>query len=126
VREPRYQLSGRVALITGPARGIGAETARQLAARGMKLGRAGLEAERREALAADLPAETATFECDVTDWDALGAAVDGTVAKLGGIDVVIANAASWTPTWCARTRRTRSSPPSRSPIHACRSADRRR
>lgn len=99
MREPRYRLSGRVALITGPARGIGAETARQLAARGMKLGLAGLEAERIENLAADLPAETATFECDVTDWDALGAAVDGTVAKLGGIDVVIANAgiAPWGP-----------------------------
>jgi NAD(P)-dependent dehydrogenase (short-subunit alcohol dehydrogenase family) len=99
VAEPRYQLSGRVALITGPARGIGAETARQLAARGMRLGLAGLEPEGIEALAADLPTETATFECDVTDWDALHAAVAGTVAKLGGIDVVVANAgiAPWGP-----------------------------
>ena len=97
--EPRYQLSGRVALITGPARGIGAETARQLAAKGMKLGLAGLEPERIEALAADLPVETAWFECDVTDWDALRAAVSGTAEKLGGIDVVIANAgiAPWGP-----------------------------
>ena len=97
--EPRYQLSGRVALITGPARGIGAETARQLAAKGMKLGLAGLEPEGIDTLAADLPTETATFECDVTDWDALGAAVAGTVAKLGGIDVVVANAgiAPWGP-----------------------------
>ncbi|HEX3317674.1 MAG TPA: SDR family oxidoreductase [Solirubrobacteraceae bacterium] len=97
--EPRYQLSGRVALITGPARGIGAETARQLAAKGMKLALAGLEPERLEPLAAELPTETAWFECDVTDWDALRAAVDGTVEKLGGIDVVIANAgiAPWGP-----------------------------
>ena len=80
--EPRYQLSGRVALITGPARGIGAETARQLAAKGMKLGLAGLEPERIEALAAELPTDTATFECDVTDWDALRAAVAGTVEQL--------------------------------------------
>jgi NAD(P)-dependent dehydrogenase (short-subunit alcohol dehydrogenase family) len=99
VAAPRYQLAGRVALITGPARGIGAETARQLAARGMKLGLAGLEPERLQALADELPAETAWFECDVTDWDALRAAVDGTAQKLGGIDVVIANAgiAPWGP-----------------------------
>jgi NAD(P)-dependent dehydrogenase (short-subunit alcohol dehydrogenase family) len=99
VAEPRYQLSGRVALITGPARGIGAETARQLAAKGMKLGLAGLEPERIEALAADLPVDTAWFECDVTDWDALRTAVSGTADKLGGIDVVIANAgiAPWGP-----------------------------
>jgi NAD(P)-dependent dehydrogenase (short-subunit alcohol dehydrogenase family) len=58
----------------------------------MKLGLAGLEPERIEALAAELPVETATFECDVTDWDALNAAVSGTVEQLGGIDVVVANA----------------------------------
>jgi NAD(P)-dependent dehydrogenase (short-subunit alcohol dehydrogenase family) len=90
--EPRYQLRDRVALITGPARGIGAETARQLAARGMRLGLVGLEPERLEVLAQELPTETAWFECDVTDWDALRTAVDGTAERLGGIDVVIANA----------------------------------
>src|SRR4051794_35240559 len=65
----------------------------------MKLGLAGLEPERIQALAAELPTDTATFECDVTDWDALRAAVAGTVEQLGGIDVVIANAgiAPWGP-----------------------------
>jgi NAD(P)-dependent dehydrogenase (short-subunit alcohol dehydrogenase family) len=90
--EPRYQLRDRVALITGPARGIGAETARQLAAKGMRLGLVGLEPERLEELAQELPVDTAWFECDVTDWDALRAAVGGTVERLGGIDVVVANA----------------------------------
>jgi NAD(P)-dependent dehydrogenase (short-subunit alcohol dehydrogenase family) len=99
VAEPRYQLAGRVALITGPARGIGAETARQLAAKGMKLGLAGLEPERIATLAQELPTETAQFECDVTDWDQLRTAVAGTVEQLGGIDVVVANAgiAPWGP-----------------------------
>ena len=32
------------------------------------------------------------FECDVTDWDQVDAAVEGTVEGLGGIDVVVANA----------------------------------
>jgi NAD(P)-dependent dehydrogenase (short-subunit alcohol dehydrogenase family) len=90
--EARYQLRDRVALITGPARGIGAETARQLAARGMRLGLVGLEPERLEVLDRDLPTETAWFECDVTDWDALRGAVDGVAERLGGVDVVIANA----------------------------------
>jgi NAD(P)-dependent dehydrogenase (short-subunit alcohol dehydrogenase family) len=92
VAQPRYQLRDRVALITGPARGIGAETARQLAAKGMKLSLVGLEPERLEALAEELPTETAWFECDVTDWSALEAAAAGTVERFGGIDVVIANA----------------------------------
>ena len=116
--EPRYQLSGRVALITGPARGIGAETARQLAAKGMKLGLAGLEPERIQALAAELPTDTATFECDVTDWNALRAAVAGTVEQLGGIDVVIANAgiAPWGRSAPSSPRRSR--PRSRSTCSA--------
>src|SRR3954464_6828715 len=65
----------------------------------MKLGLAGLEPEGIKALTQELPTETAAFECDVTDWDQLRAAVSGTVEKLGGIDVVIANAgiAPWGP-----------------------------
>jgi NAD(P)-dependent dehydrogenase (short-subunit alcohol dehydrogenase family) len=85
-------VSGQVVLITGPARGIGAETARQLAARGARLSLVGLEPELLAALAAELGAGHVWFECDVTDQAALGRAVAGTVAAFGRIDVVIANA----------------------------------
>ena len=88
----RYEINGKVVLITGPARGIGAETARQLAARGARLSLVGLEPELLAALAAELGGGHVWFECDVTDQTALERAVAGTAEALGGIDVVIANA----------------------------------
>jgi hypothetical protein len=87
-----YQLRGKVVLVTGPARGIGAETARQLAARGARLSLVGLEPELLAALASELGSGHVWFECDVTDQAALERAVAGTIEALGGIDVVIANA----------------------------------
>lgn len=85
-------LSGKVILVTGPARGIGAETARRLAARGATLSLVGREPERLAALAAELGPGHAWHECDVTDQAGLERAVAGTVEALGGIDVVVANA----------------------------------
>jgi NAD(P)-dependent dehydrogenase (short-subunit alcohol dehydrogenase family) len=78
--------------ITGAARGIGAATAERLHARGDNVALVGLEPERLEALAARLGERAAFFEADVTDRDALDAAVAGTVEHFGGIDVAIANA----------------------------------
>ncbi len=88
----RYNVAGKVVLITGPARGIGAETARRLAAHGARLSLVGLEPELLKALAAELGGGHVWFECDVTDQRALERAVAGTVEASGGIDVVIANA----------------------------------
>ena len=81
----------RVAVVTGAARGIGAESARRLAARGARLSLVGLEPELLEQVAAEC-GDAAWFEADVTDREALQAAVDGTVERFGGIDVVMANA----------------------------------
>jgi hypothetical protein len=86
------QLSGRVVLITGAARGIGAATARAAAARGARLALLGLEPDLLAALAAELGPGHAWFPCDVTDQAAVDRAVAGTVEALGGIDVVVANA----------------------------------
>ena len=87
-----YPLSGKVVLITGPARGIGAETARRLAARGARLSLVGMEPERLAALAGELGTGHGWWECDVTDQGAIDRAVAGTVRTMGGIDVVVANA----------------------------------
>jgi NAD(P)-dependent dehydrogenase (short-subunit alcohol dehydrogenase family) len=87
-------ISGQSILITGAAHGIGAETARRLAARGARVALVGLG--DLGAVAADCPGSI-TFEADVTDRDALDAAVSGTVEAFGGIDTVFANAGIGAP-----------------------------
>jgi NAD(P)-dependent dehydrogenase (short-subunit alcohol dehydrogenase family) len=89
---PPYDVKGRTVFVTGAARGIGAETARRLHAKGANVALVGLEPERLQALAAELGERAMTFEADVTDFDALQRAVSATVERFGGIDVGIANA----------------------------------
>jgi NAD(P)-dependent dehydrogenase (short-subunit alcohol dehydrogenase family) len=86
------ELRGRTVLVTGAARGIGAESARRLAARGAKVSLVGLEPDELERVAKQCGQEAAWFEADVTDADTLERAVEGTVERFGGIDCVIANA----------------------------------
>ena len=88
----RFDVAGRTVLVTGAARGIGAESARRLHAAGANVSLVGLEPEKLAALAEQLGPRAAWFEADVTDYDALVAAVDGTLATFGRIDVAIANA----------------------------------
>src|SRR5829696_26368 len=83
---------GKTVLITGAARGLGAETARRVAARGASVALVGLEPEELERVAAQCGVNAAWFECDVTDTEALERAVRGAVERFGGIDVVMANA----------------------------------
>jgi NAD(P)-dependent dehydrogenase (short-subunit alcohol dehydrogenase family) len=85
-------LSGKVVLITGAARGIGAETARQAKARGARLALVGLEPERLQALQRELGDGHAWAECDVTNQGSLERAVATCVDALGALDVVVANA----------------------------------
>src|SRR5690348_11184796 len=85
-------LAGKVVVVTGAARGIGAETARAAAAGGARVALLGLEPQLLAAVAGELGPEHVWFACDVTDQRALDRAVAGVVAALGGIDVVVANA----------------------------------
>ena len=87
-----WDLRGKTVLITGAARGIGAETARRAAAAGANVALVGLEPEELERVAAQCGSNAAAFECDVTDWDARERAVEGAVERFGGSDVVMANA----------------------------------
>ena len=94
--------AGKSILITGAAHGIGAETARRLAARGARVALVGLGPEELERVAAQCPGSIAV-EADVTDRDAVGRAVAQTAEAFGGIDVVIANAGIAAPGFARTT-----------------------
>ena len=88
-------LSGQVALVTGTTSGLGKRFATVLAACGAKVAIAGRRAERLEELAAELRltgAEVMTVPLDVTDTDALFAAVAAVEAELGTIQILVNNA----------------------------------
>jgi NAD(P)-dependent dehydrogenase (short-subunit alcohol dehydrogenase family) len=88
----RFDVNGRTVFITGAARGIGAETARRLHAKGANVALVGLEPDLLEELAANLGDRAAAYEVDVTDFAALERAVRATIERFGAIDVGIANA----------------------------------
>src|SRR4051812_1107136 len=87
-----YSLKGKTVLVSGAARGIGAETARQVAARGARPVCVGLEPDELERVARECGPGALWFDADVTEYDALERAVAATVNATGGIDVVVANA----------------------------------
>src|SRR5829696_2768754 len=88
-----YQLSGKVALVTGAARGIGLETARALVGRGASVVVVDLDPEAAESAAAQLHDSRAIgLAADVTDRRAVQQAVATAVDRFGGLDVVVANA----------------------------------
>ena len=86
-------LQGKVVLITGGARGIGAEVARRLRNKGAKLVLTDFDKAELAALAAELGEDRVlTAVADVRDLPAMQAAAAQAVERFGGIDVVVANA----------------------------------
>jgi NAD(P)-dependent dehydrogenase (short-subunit alcohol dehydrogenase family) len=87
-----YDLNGKVALITGAARGIGFETARQMHLRGASVAVLDLDAVQAREAAERIGSRAIGIAADVTDQGAMFAAIAETVEKLGGLDVAVANA----------------------------------
>lgn len=87
------RFSGRVAVVTGGASGIGAATVRRFHAEGAAVIVADLNAELGEALVAELGAERAQFQqTDVADEQAVQALVAQAVAGFGRLDILFNNA----------------------------------
>jgi len=89
---PVYELNGKVALVTGAARGIGYETARQLHLRGASVAVVDLDASEAREAAERIGPRAIGIAADVTDRTAIEAAVAETVERFGGLDVAVANA----------------------------------
>jgi len=89
---PAYDLNGKVALVTGAARGIGFETARQMQMRGASVAVVDIDAEEAREAAERIGARAIGIATDVTDHSAVMQAVAETVERFGGLDVVVANA----------------------------------
>lgn len=90
-----FDLSGRKALVTGGARGLGAEMAQALARAGAAVIIADVLEEQGRQTAQELTASGATagfVRLDVTDDDSWAQATGAAVAELGGLDILINNA----------------------------------
>lgn len=91
-----FDLTGRVALVTGCSTGLGVQMAKALASQGAKIVALARRKEKIDAVAAeiakDFGVETLAVQCDITSTEKVNAAVDEVLAKFGRIDVLINNA----------------------------------
>lgn len=90
------RLTGRKALVTGGARGIGAAVARRLAADGADVAiNYRSSGDAAEALAADIAADgrrVVALKADVSDPDQIRRLADEAAEALGGLDILVSNA----------------------------------
>ncbi len=86
------RLDGKVVWVTGAGSGIGAASARALAAEGAVVVLSGRRPEALEAVAAGLPGRSLIAPCDVTRAAEVAAVVDRIHAELGRLDILLANA----------------------------------
>jgi len=90
-RSSEADLSGKRILITGAARGVGAALAQRLHARGARVALIGLESELLSDVAASC-GDAPRAECNVAVRTQVEESVEAMVGRLGGLDVVVANA----------------------------------
>src|SRR5579872_5545552 len=106
-RRARMRLDGKVILITGASEGIGAACAAEFARAGARLS---LTARSEEGLRRAGGTESLITPGDITSEAVRQQVVDRTLARFGGIDILINNAGvgSYTPAWAASMEEARS------------------
>jgi NAD(P)-dependent dehydrogenase (short-subunit alcohol dehydrogenase family) len=83
-------LAGKVAIITGAAKGLGAAISRSLASQGATMTLCGRDEAALNELASELDgSQTLPLSCNVLDETAVRGLVEATVARFGGIDILI-------------------------------------
>jgi 7-alpha-hydroxysteroid dehydrogenase len=96
----RFDVGGKVAIVTGSGRGIGAACALALAEAGADVLLTARTQEQLDSVAAQVAAlgrRAVTQVCDANDTDALAALVPLAVEQLGGVDIVVNNAGGSAP-----------------------------
>jgi NAD(P)-dependent dehydrogenase (short-subunit alcohol dehydrogenase family) len=83
---------GRVALVTGANRGIGRETARQLAEQGFTVLLTARDLAKAEAAAGEMEGDVRPSQLDVSDVESIDRAVEAVKAEPGRLDVLVNNA----------------------------------
>lgn len=90
------RLNGKIALITGAARGIGLAFAKSYVAEGARVAIADIDIERARQAAAEIGASAMAVEMDVTSQQSIDDAITHTASHFGPIDILINNAAIFT------------------------------
>ena len=89
------ELNGKVALVTGASRGIGAAAARELARHGVKVVLAARSMDQTQAVADEIKSDggqALPADCDVSSWAAVSGAVDLAKDTFGPVDILVNNA----------------------------------
>lgn len=87
-----HDFSGRAAVITGGARGIGLAAAQRLASSGAKVSLWDMDAARLAEVAAGFEGGVDTQTVDITDWSSVEAAAKASYAAMGGLDILVNSA----------------------------------
>ncbi|NVO28541.1 L-iditol 2-dehydrogenase [Donghicola sp. C2-DW-16] len=90
------RLAGKTAIITGSARGIGRAFAERYVAEGARVVIADINLEAAQKTAAEIGEGAIALPIDVTSQDSIDMCVNEAVKQLGGIDILINNAAIFT------------------------------
>jgi 3-oxoacyl-[acyl-carrier protein] reductase len=87
-----FDLSGKMALVTGASGGLGGAIARALHRQGAHLALSGTRRDALEALASELGERAHVLPCDLSDSSAVEALVPAAEAAMGRLDVLVNNA----------------------------------